>query len=173
VSGRAKPRLLLVHQEPGECGAFAEHLRRNADATVEFTVNAIQGEVMLTYGHFDLAIIDAILPEMPGTQLVALAAKRKTPVLLLSGAPSESAQLRTLGYPYLERPLNLDALVAETQRVIRETRLIIGTVRASAATMEAKINALAVEMAEAHRLFDLIMARLGYNRVEWPGIKPD
>jgi hypothetical protein len=70
---------------------------------------------------------------------------------------------------YLERPLNLDALVSESQRVIREAQLIIGKVRASAATMEAKISALAFEIAEAHRLFDLIMARLGYEVKKGPG----
>jgi DNA-binding response OmpR family regulator len=160
----ALARLLLVHQEPVGCRIIAEHLRENAGAEVECTPTATEAATMITGGRFDLAIIDAMLLKVPGVQLATLAANQDTPVLLLSENRSTSTQLRRLGYPYLEKPLDLGALVSESRRIIVGTRLNIQKGIAAADRIESDVNALEAEIAESHRLFDLAMNRLGYKK---------
>jgi hypothetical protein len=84
-------------------------------------------------------------------------------VLWLSDDQAASAKLQRLGFPYLEKLLDLDALVSETQRVMRQTQSAMAALAASASKMESHMKALASEIAEAHRLFDLVMVRLGYK----------
>ena len=160
----ALARMLLIHQEPIASQTIAEHLREKAGAEVECTQTATEGAKMIAGGGFDLALIDAILSEIPGSQLTKLAANQNTPVLLLSESRATSAKLQQLGLPYLEQPFNLEILICESKRLMLETRSIIRTFAASADKMEFNMSILTAEIAEAHRLFDLVMIRLGYKR---------
>jgi DNA-binding response OmpR family regulator len=158
-------RLFLFHHEPVGCLIITEHLREKAGAEVECALTATEGARMIAGRRFDLALIDAMLPKITGVRLATLAANQNTPALLLSENPSTSTVLRRLGYPYLEQPLDLGALVSESQRMIIGTKS--NTRKGTAATAEVKPSpeSLAAEIAEAHRLFDLTMIRLGYKKV--------
>ena len=158
-------RLLLVHQEPTEGQFIADHLRQRAGAEVIFSLTASQGARMIADRRFDLALIDAIFPGSPGRgiQLAALAANQNTPVLLLSEKAATSVQLKHLGYSFLEKPFDLEVLVSESQRIMRDDRSIGGRLAAAIGNKQPDLSALTAEIAEAHRLFDLAVTRLGYK----------
>jgi DNA-binding response OmpR family regulator len=166
LSRRRAPtaQFLLVHHEPDESRVIVENLRHKADAEVASARTVSEGARLIAARHFDLALIDAVLPDMAGMQLASLAANQNMPVLLLSENSSSSAHVRRLGYPYLEKPFDVEVLVAESIAIVRRARLIVRDVAISADRVEATMKALAAEVAEAHRLFDLIISRLGRNK---------
>ena len=141
-------KLLIVHRESVECWRIAEHLRERAGAEVEITMTAPQGMEKIANGRFDLALVHAILPEMPAVQLATVAANRNTPVLWLSENQSASVRLRQLGYQYLEKPINCDLLTFETALILTESRRLIREVAATACKMEFNLEGLKTEIAE-------------------------
>ncbi|HEY0184095.1 MAG TPA: hypothetical protein VGC09_14905 [Rhodopila sp.] len=158
-------RMLLVHQQPAECRSIAQSLRDSAAAEVECTPFADHATQLIVEGRFDLVLIDDILPESASLQLADHAISRNTPVLLLSGHAATSANLRCLGHRYLEKPLSLELLLSESQRIVIESRLIVRELRTAVSETQALVNALLAEIVEAHRLFDMAMTRLGYTKL--------
>jgi DNA-binding NtrC family response regulator len=157
-------RLLLVHQDLHERQIIARHLQENADARIEYALTTTQAEGLIVKDWFDLILIDAFPPEMPCLQLAALAAYQNIPALLLSGSRSTSAYLQALGYSCLERPFHLETLVSEAQCAIGQSRPAANRPGTLIASSQATMSALTAEVAEAYRLFDLAIARLGYAK---------
>jgi DNA-binding NtrC family response regulator len=81
------------------------------------------------------------LPLISGFELAGFAANENIPVLLVSGHPGMNDKLRLFGYPYLEKPVGLDALRAEAVRVIGESHENIRRVKDSTARMWANTEA--------------------------------
>jgi DNA-binding NtrC family response regulator len=159
---RGLAKLLLVHPGAFERQSIAEHFRRKTGADVETTRTVPEGIEKIATRRFDLALIDAPSPESPVMELAALAAQRNIPVLCLSGNSFASAELRGLGYQYLEKPLDCDLLVRKSMWIMGENRRLITELAAATDKMETNIRRLKAEIKESHRLFDAIVRRLGY-----------
>ncbi len=152
-------QLLLVHHDPAECRFIASCLRKSAGATVDSTSIMSEGARFISARRFDLALIEAALPDLAGINLASAATFQNTPVLLLSDNSSSTVHARQLGYLCLERPFDVDLIVAESITMMQKTRM--DDVAASADSMDSIVRSLSAEVAEAHRIFDLIMSRLG------------
>jgi len=71
---------------------------------------------------FDLLLVDVVMPEMDGCQLVAQLPHARPKVLFISGYQSCPAvlQARKLGHPLLQKPFRLEHLVATVQHTLAE-----------------------------------------------------
>jgi DNA-binding response OmpR family regulator len=103
---------------------------------------------------FDLAIIDANMPEVSGYELAKFAANRKIPTLLSSGHPDADAKLRGAKCPYLAKPYRIAELTFKVSYAITHAAENISRVKASLARLTAATEGLQAEIAESRRLID-------------------
>jgi DNA-binding response OmpR family regulator len=155
---------LLVHHEPAQCLIIADHLRTMAGAVVKSTSNMSEGTRLIAGGRFDLALIEVVFPDMAGIDLAAAAANQDTSVLLLSDNSSSTEHARRLGYPCLEKPFEVDRVVMTSIAIVQRARMVVRDVATSAEKMDSAMRSLTAEVAEAHRVFDLIISRLGRKK---------
>ena len=111
--------VLVVDDEPAICELLSDCLRNDLHARVDCAHDGRDGLKLLKASHYDLALIDAILPGINGFRLAELAANDKTPVLLVSGNPSACEQLERFGFPHLSKPFALDVLVSEARAAMQ------------------------------------------------------
>jgi len=79
------------------------------------------------YGHYDLVLLDLMLPDMKGYDVLLKlrSAKVKVPVLILSGLSSTEEKIKGLGFgadDYLTKPFNRGELVARIQAIVRRSK---------------------------------------------------
>lgn len=82
---------------------------------------------ILKANSFDIILLDIIMPEQDGFDLLAELRRRKiyTPVILLSGRTEDSAQVEGLGLgadDYITKPFSKTVLVSKIQAIVRRTR---------------------------------------------------
>jgi DNA-binding NtrC family response regulator len=157
----AMPKILVIDDDPAVCEVITDCLQEWAGTAVDCALNGMLGAQKLQQGHFDLALIDGVLPTVSGLQLAEIAANENTPVLLLSGHPDYTEKFHSFGYPYLAKPFSLDQLLSESRRVIAETSENIRCVKASAARMQASAEALTAAIEESKQLLDKIKGDKG------------
>ncbi len=97
IAGKILPRILLVDDSPTVTQQLHIALSRYA-LHVEVANDGNTALAMLANGHFDLALVDAIMPELNGFQLTKelrrLPNKRQLPVILLSTRANAFDQAR-------------------------------------------------------------------------------
>jgi len=152
-------KFLVVDDEPMICDVVTDCLREWPDAEVDCALNGKLAAQKLRAVHYDLALIDGMLPEISGIALAEIAANENTPVLLLSGHPDQNHAFQTFGYPYLPKPFALTQLLSESKRVIADASENICRVKAAAARMQANTEALKAAVAESQRLLGEIKAK--------------
>jgi len=84
-------------------------------------------EVSKLYKHYDLVILDLMLPDMDGYEVLLRirSAKIKVPILILSGLSGTEQKIKGLGYgadDYLTKPFNRGELIARIQAVVRRSK---------------------------------------------------
>ena len=157
-------RMPLAYSGPLASRIIMNRLRESAGVEAEWTPTATDNANMSGRGHFDLVLVDTTQSGIPRIHLAAsIAASQHLPVLSRSETLNGVAQARTLDYAYLEEPANQAALVCEAQRVIREAEILTREIKSSVDKMESEMEVLQDEIVEAHRQFDLVMVRLGYQ----------
>jgi DNA-binding response OmpR family regulator len=145
------PKILVIDDDPGVCELITVCFQEWAGTAVDYALDGLLGAQKLQQGHFDLALIDGALPTVSAFQLAGIAANQNTPVLFLSGHPEYTEKLHSFDYPYLAKPFSLDQLLSESRRVIAEASENIRRVKASAARMQANVEALRASIAESKR----------------------
>jgi CheY-like chemotaxis protein len=137
----AKPRVLVVDDEPAVRGAIATFLsRRGCDA-----VGAESGAAALERLHeeyFDVILCDVRMPVMSGLEFLsaALLLDRDLPILMLSGASDLSTAREALArgaMDYLTKPIQLTELEQAVQSATRHRRHEIDKQRAQRDTAPA------------------------------------
>ncbi len=78
-------------------------------------------------GEYDLIILDLMLPDMDGTEVLLRirSAKIKTPILILSGLSAVDQKIKGLGFgadDYLTKPFSRAELVARIQAIVRRSK---------------------------------------------------
>jgi DNA-binding NtrC family response regulator len=114
--------------------------------------NGNDGKKLLETRSFDLALIDAHMPGIPGLELAAVAANENIPALIMSGHPDAAEKCDRFGFPYLSKPFGLEALARETERVMADKAAIIRQVKEATGRMRAEMQKLKSAMAESARL---------------------
>lgn len=118
-------KLLLV-EDDREIGAFICTGLREAGFTMDFAENRGDGLEMGLSAAYDLLIIDLMLPDGDGLEIIEKMRRKKvnTPVLILSAKRSVDDRVKGLqkgGDDYLTKPFVFSELLARVQALIRRS----------------------------------------------------
>jgi DNA-binding response OmpR family regulator len=111
-------RVLIVDTDEAICDVLQTCLEEEYPGiAVTCLFSGDLAEAALRAGCFDLAVMEAVLPEVCGFDLAQQAVNRDTPVLLMSGDLKTQDNLEAFGYPHLGKPFLLKELISVTQRI--------------------------------------------------------
>ena len=84
-------------------------------------------EISKLYSHYDLVILDLMLPDIDGYEVLLRlrSAKIKVPILILSGLVNAEQKIKGLGLgadDYLTKPFNRGELIARIQAIVRRSK---------------------------------------------------
>ena len=84
-------------------------------------------EISKLYSHYDLVILDLMLPDIDGYEVLLRlrSAKIKVPILILSGLSNAEQKIKGLGLgadDYLTKPFNRGELFARIQAIVRRSK---------------------------------------------------
>lgn len=116
-------RVLIVEDEPAVASFVGQALREWGYAT-ETATTGRDGLRGLSSRDVDLAIVDAMLPDADGFEIVAEARRRgaKLPILMLTARATDTdivAGLDAGADDYLTKPFELDVLLARIRALLR------------------------------------------------------
>jgi DNA-binding response OmpR family regulator len=160
--------ILVVERDPAVAFTFADAFANDWAAQVRCVDTGRLAAELIETGTYDLAIIDANMPDISGLELGRRAANRNVPALLCSGNPNTLQKLADFGVPHLAKPFALDLLILESARVITEAQSNIRKVRQTCTQLLAATGRLEAEMARSSALVRESKAILAKSR----GAKP-
>ena len=146
--------VLVVDDEPLVAQVISFGLEELADTEVVCMRDGAEAGQRLLRGDCDLAIIDAILPNISGIVLAEIAANLNIPALLLAGHPNSIETLAKFDFPFLAKPFPLDELVFMTLQIISDKQIMAERIKASAAKMRASGDALTDAMVVSRQLVE-------------------
>jgi DNA-binding response OmpR family regulator len=116
-------RILLV-EDDAKIGSYVEKGLRQEGHTVEWAHTGREGLARLVGGPYGAAVIDVMLPELDGLELIGRArAKRcKTPIIVLSARSDVTHKVSGLkagADDYLAKPFSFVELVARIDALLR------------------------------------------------------
>ncbi len=115
-------RILIVEDEPKTAAYVSKGLTEHA-YIVDIADNGIEGLHLATSGHYDLILLDVMLPGADGwTVLENLRRQRQTPVLFLSARDAVADRVRGLELgadDYLVKPFAFSELLARIRTLLR------------------------------------------------------
>ena len=119
-------RILLVEDDPATAQTIEAMLRKE-DWVVDTTDMGEDGVEIGKLYEYDLAILDLMLPDMDGLDVLRQLrnAKVETPVLILSGLTEPAKKVQGLGIgadDYLTKPFNREELMARIQAIVRRSK---------------------------------------------------
>ena len=118
---------LLIVEDDKKIAAFIEKGMREAAFSVDVCHDGRTGLEYGLSGDYDAAIIDLMLPELDGLELIERLRREQinTPVLILSAKQSVDDRIRGLqkgGDDYMIKPFSFSELLARIQALIRRNR---------------------------------------------------
>lgn len=119
-------RILVVDDEATLCQLLQESLSA-AGYTVETARSVRAGKAALGEGQFDLIVLDVMMPEESGFELLSWMRREEqmaTPVILLTGVSAEEDKLRAFNLDaddYVVKPFSLPEFVARVKAVLRRS----------------------------------------------------
>ena len=149
----------IIDDESDICDVITEALEAPA-VSVRRAATASLGTKMLTEEHFDIALIDVILPDASGIAVAEIALNKNIPVLLMTGDLSSIESLIQMKIPFLEKPFSLARLDLEAAQVMADSRHYIERARSSVSKLRATIKALDQTMKESTKLIEISRALL-------------
>jgi len=117
---------ILIVEDETELRKILETSLREDGHTVEAEGNGKDGLIRSLHQDYDLIILDIMLPEMNGWQILEkLRAKKDTPVLMLTAKDTPADQIRSLDLgsdDYVIKPFHLDSLKARIRALFRRAQ---------------------------------------------------
>jgi two-component system copper resistance phosphate regulon response regulator CusR len=113
--------IAVIDDEVAFCEVVMSALE-TSDRTVRCVGSASLGVDMLRRDHFDLALIDVVLPDGSGIALAEVALSENIPILFITGDLAAVDGLEMLGLPVLAKPFSLAQLDIETAEVMAHSR---------------------------------------------------
>jgi two-component system response regulator ResD len=164
-------RALVVEDDRATRQAITAHLRRDGFQVLE-TGSGLEALSLLRRGAVDIALVDAVLPEIDGIELVRRVRRESiVPIIMLTARgrePSRIAGLEAGADDYVARPFSLAEVTARMRAQLRrargfmteETVLRTGEVEPDLGARRCTIDGREVEL--TRREFDLFGALLRY-----------
>jgi two-component system OmpR family response regulator len=151
----ATMRILIVEDEPDLQTALARALRDEGYA-VDTAANGTDGLFNAESVDYDAIVLDVMLPELDGWEVLArLRKKKKTPVLMLTARDQSRDRVKGLDTgadDYVVKPFDLPELLARLRALIRRTtnqttnRIEIGSVAIDTAARLVTLQKQPVEL---------------------------
>jgi two-component system OmpR family response regulator len=121
-------KLLLVEDDTKTASFIMKGLHQ-AGFVVTYAGEGIEGLHLASTEHFDLAIVDIMLPELDGLSLISALRMKNitTPIIVLSAKDSVDDRIRGLqagGDDYLVKPFAFSELIARIHALIRRAASI-------------------------------------------------
>ncbi len=119
-------RVLIVEDEVRLGENISRALRESASFAVDHATDGHEGKHMALAGHYDVIILDLMLPGLDGLSLLAAIRHENisTPVLVLSARDEKEcvvSLLNTGADDYLSKPFDLGELLARVKALIRRS----------------------------------------------------
>jgi DNA-binding response OmpR family regulator len=168
------PRILVVEDEPAIAESIAYSLRRDGfTVTVAPNLGAAEREISAGEPAIDLALLDLMLPDGSGFDLIGHIRQRRlsTAIIVLSSRDGEAdrvAALETGADDYVTKPFSPREIVARVRAVLRRAAPPSGQVAAAPspvaltadeATRRATVDGKDLELTRVE--FDLLACLLG------------
>jgi DNA-binding response OmpR family regulator len=117
-------RVLIVEDETRIAHNVATALREGSGFAVDCADNGIDGATLSAQGHYDLMLLDLMLPGLDGLGIVRQARARgdATPILVLTARSEREKVIQLLNAgadDYLTKPFDLGELLARVKALIR------------------------------------------------------
>ncbi len=164
-------RVLIVDDEVRLAENIATALRDGAGFAVDCVANGVDGLAILEGGHYDLLILDLMLPGVDGLSVVRTMRGHKdgTPVLVLT-ARDERGQVVALlnagADDYLTKPFDLGELLARAKALIRRGKgvaqpvVTVGRLRLNAEEQTVHGDGVLVDLSPTeYRILEYLMFR--------------
>lgn len=164
-------RALVVEDDRATRQAITAHLRRDGFQVLE-TGSGLEALSLLRRGAVDIALVDAVLPEIDGIELVRRVRRESiVPIIMLTARGRESSRIAGLeagADDYVARPFSLAEVTARMRAQLRrargfateETVLRTGEVELDLGARRCTVDGREVEL--TRREFDLFGALLRY-----------
>ena len=114
---------LLIIEDDDDIRKLLEFSLREDGHSVEAEANGSDGLSRALFQSYDLIILDIMLPEMDGWEILEkLRARKSTPVLMLTSLDTPSDRVKGLDLgsdDYLPKPFDLEELKARIRAIIR------------------------------------------------------
>jgi len=108
--------VLIVEDDP--LVAEVLHATLVSDYSVSCANTVGEALAFLRTAHLDLVLVDSILPDGRGAQVVDFAESVGTAVIEMSGYPAEMTGFERSPRPHLGKPFGVDALLRIVDRVL-------------------------------------------------------
>ena len=119
-------KVLIIEDDPNISELVSIHLK-DLNCTVEVCANGMDGYKMASNNHFDLIILDVMLPGMDGLEVCRMlrAEKIDTNILMLTAKSEEIDKvlgLETGADDYLTKPFSLREFIARVKAILRRVK---------------------------------------------------
>jgi two-component system response regulator PhoP len=117
-------RVLIIEDEPRLAENICRSLRESAGYAVDIAPDGQEGLFMAESNEYDAILLDLMLPQMDGMQLLGKIrnAGQRTPVLVVTARDDKESVVALLNAgadDYLTKPFDLGELLARTKALIR------------------------------------------------------
>jgi two-component system response regulator PhoP len=117
-------RVLIVEDEVRLASNIAAALRERCGFAVDCAENGADGAALTEFQHYDLLLLDLMLPGLDGLSIVRQVRRRKdlTPILILTARDERCHVVELLNAgadDYLTKPFDLGELLARAKALIR------------------------------------------------------
>jgi two-component system response regulator PhoP len=117
-------RVLIIEDEPRLAENIGRSLRESAGYAVDIAPDGREGLFMAESNEYDAILLDLMLPQMDGMQLLRGIRKagQRTPVLVVTARDDKESVVALLNAgadDYLTKPFDLGELLARTKALIR------------------------------------------------------
>jgi DNA-binding response OmpR family regulator len=164
-------RVLVAESNRAVRQAIAAYLRGDGFQVLEAS-NGLEALLVLRRGTVDIALVDAMLPEIDGLELVHRVRRESTvPIIMLTASRDEAARIAELeagADDYVVKPLSMPEVTARMRAQLRRARgfetepTILRTGELELDLDARRCSAVGREVELTRREFDLLGALLRY-----------
>ena len=155
-------RILLVEDEKAIASMTKMCLTKNG-YICDWAMDGQTAAGMMEEKHYDLMLLDVMLPDMEGYELMTYSKQFSIPVIFVTAktsVPDKVKGLRMGAEDYMAKPFDLQELLARVETVLRrfhkvETRLEVGNIEVDTAARLVRLHGK--EVALTAREYDLLL----------------